>query len=160
MHNSEWGPYLWLILHLCAERCGRQTLPMLHIDEVRAWVALLKITEAILPCPLCQNHYRAWLKANPIAVFLTIRSPAAFAEAAQLWVWRLHNSINRDRGVEEMTAEDAKALYSSKTSADMQQALDRLLNVLAEAKLQRLIDGIYTREWRGKLSLLRRLLGV
>jgi len=132
---------------------------MLHMDEIRAWIALLKITEAILPCPLCQNHYRAWLKANPTAAFLTIRSPAAFAEAAQEWLWRLHNSINRDRGLSEMTAEDAKTLYASKTSADMQQALDRLLNVLAEAKLQRLIDGIYTREWRGKLVNLRRLLG-
>ena len=132
---------------------------MLHIDEVRAWVALLKITEAILPCPMCQNHYRAWLKANPIAVFLTIRSPAAFAEAAQEWLWRLHNSINRDRGLSEMTEEDAKALYASKTSGEMQQALDRLLNVLAEAKLQRLIDGVYTREWRAKLAHLRRLLG-
>lgn len=133
---------------------------MLHIDELRAWVALLKITEAILPCPMCQNHYRAWLKANPIAAFLSIRSPAAFAEAAQLWLWRLHNSINRDRGLGEMTAEEAKELYASKTSGDMQQALDKLLNVLAEAKLQRLIDGIFTREWRGKLANLRRLLGI
>jgi hypothetical protein len=130
------------------------------MDEVRAWVALLKITEAILPCPMCQNHYRAWLKANPIAAFLTIRSPTAFAEAAQNWLWRLHNTINRDRGLSEMTAEDAKALYASKTSGDMQQALDRLLSVLAEAKLQRLIDGIFTREWRGKLALLRRFVGV
>jgi hypothetical protein len=57
-----------------------------------------------------------------------------------------------------MTAEEAKELYASKTSGDMQQALDKLLNVLAEAKLQRLIDGIFTREWRGKLANLRRLL--
>ena len=133
---------------------------MLHIDEVRAWVAVLKITEAILPCPMCQNHYRAWLKANPIAAFLAIRSPSAFAEAAQAWLWRLHNSINRDRNVGEMTEEDAKALYASKTTKDIQQALDRLLNVLAEAKLQRLIDGVYTREWRAKLAHLRRLVGV
>jgi hypothetical protein len=133
---------------------------MLHIDEVRAWVAVLKITEAILPCPMCQNHYRAWLKANPIVAFLAIRSPSAFAEAAQAWLWRLHNSINRDRNVGEMTEEDAKALYASKTTKDIQQALDRLLNVLAEAKLQRLIDGVYTREWRAKLAHLRRLVGV
>ena len=131
---------------------------MLHTDELRAWVALLKITEAILPCPMCQNHYRAWLKANPITAFLGIRSPAAFAEAAQEWLWRLHNSINKERGLGEMTAEDAKALYSTKTSTDMQQALERLMHVLDQAKLQRLIDGIYALEWRGKLRNMRRLL--
>jgi hypothetical protein len=132
---------------------------MLHIDEMRAWIALLKITEAILPCPMCQNHYRAWLKANPVAMFLSLRSPAAFGEAAQEWLWRLHNSINKERGLGEMTAEDAKALYSTKTSADMQQALERLMHVLDQAKLQRLIDGIYTLEWRGKLRNIRRLSG-
>jgi hypothetical protein len=128
------------------------------MDEVRAWVALLKITEAILPCPMCQNHYRAWLKANPVAAFLNIRSPAAFAEAAQEWLWRLHNTINKDRGLGEMTAEDAKALYATKTSSDMQQALERLMHVLDQAKLQRLIDGVYALEWRGKLRNMRRLL--
>jgi hypothetical protein len=132
---------------------------MLHIDEMRAWVALLKITEAILPCPMCQNHYRAWLKANPVAAFLSLRSPAAFAEAAQEWLWRLHNTINKERGLGEMTLEDAKALYSAKTSGDMQQALERLMHVLDQAKLQRLIDGIYALEWRGKLRNMRRLLG-
>jgi len=131
---------------------------MLHMDELRAWIALLKITEAILPCPMCQNHYRAWLKANPIAGFLSIRSPAAFAEAAQEWVWRLHNSINRERGLDEMSLEDAKALYATKTSTDMQQALERLMDVLNRAKLLRLIDGIYALEWRGKLRNMRRLL--
>ena len=132
---------------------------MLHMDELRAWITLLKITEAILPCPMCQNHYRAWLKGNPVSAFLSLRSPAAFAEAAQEWLWRLHNSINKERGLGEMSLEDAKALYATKTSGDMQQALERLMHVLDQAKLQRLIDGAYALEWRGKLRNMRRLLG-
>jgi len=128
------------------------------MDEIRAWIAVLQMTEAILPCPMCQNHYKAWLKANPLKLFHDLRNPAAFREAAQSWLWRLHNTINKERSVAEFSLEDTKALYSDKKS--VQQPLDKLLEVLEKAKLQRLIDGIFAREWKGKLNHLRRFIGV
>lgn len=159
VQNSEWGPPLWDILHTCASRCGRQTVTLLHKDEVRAWGALLQLTEAILPCPMCQNHYRAWLKANPVKQFLDL-SPTAFHEAAQTWLWRLHNSINVQRSVGELSLSEAKAIYAEKRTADLEKSLKKLLQVLDEAKLQRLIDGIFARDWKGKLSKLRALIGI
>jgi hypothetical protein len=128
------------------------------MDEVRAWINMLKLVEAILPCPLCQKHYRDWRKANPLKEFLQT-NPALFHEDAQQWVWRLHDSINEQRGTARMSFEEAQAIYSGKTTADIQQALEKLLEVLERAKLQRLIDPIHTREWRAKLAFLRRILG-
>ena len=133
---------------------------MLHMDEVRALVHFLQITEAILPCPMCQNHYRQWIKENPLRHFLDIKNPVRFYEVARTWLWRLHDSINQERGAEQMSFDEAAALYGTKTTEDLQQALEKLLEVLDRAKLQRLIDGAYIREWKAKLFALRRLIRV
>lgn len=123
-------------------------------------VSFLQMTEAILPCPLCQNHYRQWIKENPLRHFLDIKNPVRFYDVVRTWLWRLHDSINHQRGVEQMSFDDAVALYATKTTDDLQQALVKLLEVLDRAKLQRLIDGAHIRDWRTKLSNLRRLIRI
>ena len=160
VQNSEWGPPLWQILHLVAERCGTQPTQMLHMDEVRAFIALLEIVEAILPCPLCQKHYREWRKEHPLRRFLEERNGSAFQLAARTWLWRLHDRVNAQRNVERMGLDEAVEKYSKMGSSDLQQALERLLEVLERAKLQRLIDGTYVREWRKRLVMLRTFLRV
>jgi len=154
VQNSEWGPHLWTILHGCAERCGRQPTALLHVDEQRAWIQMLELVEAILPCPLCQKHYQTWKKAHPLKGFLQAKTGVEFQEAARHWVWALHDAVNEQRGVARPTLEDVKQ------PQDLQQALEELLKVLDRAKLQRLIDGVYVREWRQRLSLLRKFLRV
>lgn len=121
---------------------------------------MLQLVEAILPCPLCQKHYRAWRKDRPLQGFLDIKDGVEFYEAARQWVWALHDKINEQRGAARPSLEEAKALFSAMGTADLQQALQKLLEVLDIAKLQRLIDGAYVREWRSRLSLLRKLLMV
>ena len=160
VQNAEWGPHLWTILHICAEKCGKQPTPLLHLDEIRAWIHLLKLTEAILPCPLCLKHYREWLKANPLPAFLEMRSGTAFQEGAREWVWKLHNRVNEQRGVEIMSLEAATELYREKGTRDLHQALEKLMEVLNRAKLQRQIDGAYVRDWSQRLATLRRFIRV
>ena len=160
VQNAEWGPHLWSIIHICADRCGKQTSALLHMDEVRMWIHFLQLVEAILPCALCQKHYRAWRKAHPLQKFLDMRNPMAFREAAQEWAWHLHDTVNEQRSVERMPLDAAKELYKTKTTADLQQSIDKLMEVLERAKLQRLVDGAHIREWRAKLSLLRRFINI
>ena len=121
---------------------------------------MLQLVEAILPCPLCQKHYRAWRRARPLQEFLDIKDSVGFYEAAHQWVWALHDRVNEERGVARPSLEDAKARFSAMGTGDLQQALEKLLEVLDAAKLQRLIDGSYVREWRGRLSLLRTFLRI
>jgi hypothetical protein len=130
---------------------------MLHTDEINAWIQMLERVEAILPCPLCQKHYKEWKQANPLSVFLTKKSGRDFHDAAVGWLWRLHNSINVQRDVPTISLEDAETKYGKQ---DLQQALEKLLEVLEQAKLQRQIDGMYTHEWRKKLAFLRKILMV
>lgn len=155
VNNSEWGPHLWRILHITAEKCGTQPSYMLHMDEIRAWIALLELVEAILPCALCQKHYREWRKANPLRRLLDERSGTSFQHAARTWLWRLHDAVNAQRGVTQISLDEAVEIYSKMGATELQQALEKLLEVLERAKLQRLIDGSYIREWRKRLTTLR-----
>lgn len=160
VQNSEWGPPLWQILHICAEKSGKQFTNQLHIDETRAWIQLLKLTEGILPCPLCQKHYKAWCMKHPPTRFLDIRSPVAFNEALRKWLWELHDTVNRQREHIGPTFEEATALYADKRTSELQQALERLLEVLQRATLERRIDGAFVREWKLRLSFLRKFLFI
>jgi hypothetical protein len=160
VQNAEWGPHLWRILHICAEKCGKQPTPLLHLDEIRAWIHLLKLTEAILPCPLCLKHYREWLKAQPLPAFLEMRSGTAFQEAAREWVWKLHNRVNEQRSVGVMPIEEVIELYREGGARDLNQSLQKLMEVLDRAKLQRQIDGAFLRDWSQRLSTLRKFIRV
>jgi hypothetical protein len=84
----------------------------------------------------------------------------AFRDTAQEWAWHLHDTVNEQRSVERMPLDAAKELYRTKTTADLQQSIDKLMEVLERAKLQRLVDGAHIREWRAKLSHLRRFVNV
>ena len=68
--------------------------------------------------------------------------------------------MNAQRGVARLSTDEAVELYSTLGSSDLQQALEKLLEVLERAKLQRLIDGAYIREWRKRLATLRVLIRV
>jgi hypothetical protein len=130
------------------------------MDEIRAWIHLLRLTEAILPCPLCQKHYREWLKVHPLPAFLDMKSTAAFQEGAREWVWKLHNRVNEQRGVAEMPLEEAIELYRERGTRDLQQSLEKLMEVLNRAKLQRQVDGALVRDWNQRLGLFRRFVRV
>ncbi|NBO70522.1 MAG: hypothetical protein EBU66_05535 [Bacteroidetes bacterium] len=160
VHTREWGPHLWRMLHICAERCGKQPTQMLHMDEVSAFANVLKLVEAILPCPLCQKHYREWRMKHPLKRIMDKRNPTEFHESVKFWLWNLHDTINADRGVDRIPIVDALAPYTEMNTKHFQEAFDNLLEVLDRAKLQRLIDGIHLREWLAKLALLRRMLKV
>lgn len=160
VQNSEWGPHLWEILHICAEKSGKQSTHILHMDEVRLWISFLKMTEAILPCPLCQKHYRKWLEEHSVTRFLDTSNPETFSNLIRKWLWSLHNAVNEQRQITALSFDEAMSLYKTKGAKDIQQALEKLLNVLNEAKLKRLIDGAFLREWKQILSRLRRFITV
>ena len=97
---------------------------------------------------------------HPPTRFLDIRSPAAFNEALRKWLWELHDTVNTQREVVGPTFEELNALYADKRTSELQQALERLLEVLQRATLERRIDGALVREWKRRLSFLRAFLFI
>ena len=157
VQNAEWGPPLWRILHTLAERLGQQTHPILIQDEARLWGQLLLQTNTILPCKLCQMHYREWRARHSLE---GIRG-SYLRDESRRWLWALHENVNEERGVKSgIDLSGVEALYGVRTTSDLQADLEALLGVLQRATQAGLLDGTPLRVWKSTLSLLRRTIGI
>ena len=157
----EWGPHMWAILHVCAEHTGAYTTEIMMMDQIRAFISLLRHTEDILPCAMCKNHYRAWRLAHPLEKFLQYRG-APLKEAIRGWLWELHDSVNMRRELPEElrpTLEAVPPMYESKTSQDLQEHVTTLSKVLQTAILYRQVDPVSVANWKRSLGVLRRFIG-
>lgn len=150
VQNSEWGPHLWSILHQLASRVGRQPTAMLAADEQRIWGQFIRMTEGIMPCQMCRGHYREWLKRNGAGFAPTVED-----------LWSLHEAVNERRGVESgVFLSDMENMYRVRGTRELQETIETLLKILRQATYERQVDGVVIHEWRAKLAVLRRVLGI
>jgi hypothetical protein len=87
------------------------------------------------------------------------------ADASREWLWTLHEAVNEQRGV----ASEGRVPFAQlgdvygaakRGRQEIQQDMELLLKVLGQAALERLVNGQMVREWRQKVVLLRRIMGV
>jgi hypothetical protein len=100
--TAEWGPALWGILHMLAEKSGRGSgivrymgrgpLQLCHAEQRRIWAALFVSLRTSLPCPLCKQHYVEYIRLNPPDAFLRIPGPD-WAVGLRQWIWAFHNAV-------------------------------------------------------------------
>jgi hypothetical protein len=79
--------------------------------------------------------------------------------AIRLWLWRLHENINKRR--EEpvhYTFEDLEK-YREVSAADLNQTYKTLVQILAKAVLHRQVNPTVVVDWKRAVGLLRRLIG-
>jgi hypothetical protein len=154
---QEWGPPLWRILHTLAERLGNHSQPILATDEARAWVMLLRTTEDMMPCAVCRGHYRTWRRDHPIEAMVSQKGEDLRA-AARHWVWELHEAVNlRNEKPPGPTEVEVEEMYRGRGRQDLQEDIETLVEILRKAMQIGLTTGAAVRDWRGKLSLLRKL---
>ena len=97
--NKEWGPPLWKVLHGLAENLGKSIPSLMATDEAREIYFVLKFVDTIMPCALCQAHYKAWKKERSIEGFQTLRGED-LQEAVKKWLYDLHENVNTTHVVE------------------------------------------------------------
>jgi len=154
---SEWGPHLWKVLHGYAEHAGNSVTP---VDEIRAWIHVLRLTEGALPCAMCRAHYRTWRTNNPLEDFLSDRGEV-FREKLRHWLWAIHDSVNGSRNLEpdqRPSYEDIATLYRDIPQQELYQSFTTLVKILEKAILHRQVNPVYVADWRRALLLLRKLL--
>jgi hypothetical protein len=162
VQNAQWGPPLWRILHGLAERLGRQTAAILVADETRAWTQFLRATEAAMPCAMCRGHYREWRKQRPFEQIAAAASLGGeeYRNTARRWLWELHEAVNDRREVGAESRVDWLSLEETYRKQGIQENVEILLRLLQQAALEGQIDGAAVREWRGRLAMVRRLVGA
>lgn len=151
--NADWGPPMWKLLHSMAERAGSSVL---QVDEVRAWIQVLRLTEAVLPCAMCRAHYKEWRTRRPLDALLPYRAEM-FKERVREWLWELHESVNASRGLESFPIERLE-IYRGVDTQELNQNFAVLVKIFEAAILYRQVNPTYVAEWRRAVILLRKLL--
>jgi hypothetical protein len=90
--NEVWGPIMWNLLHGIAEHAGKG---MNQGEESQSLIQLLKLTEKIIPCPTCKEHYKNWLSYHPPDM-LKKMAYENYNKWTRNFFWALHNEVNRD----------------------------------------------------------------
>lgn len=83
-HPTFWGPLVWNLLHLLASQFKSTA-----IEDRQDWVEVLNHLPGILPCKECREHFRTYLKENPIDI-----NTVANAYSLSLYLWKAHEHVN------------------------------------------------------------------
>ena len=89
--NEDWGPYVWKILHILAERTGKQRNVLVQNDEMRIWKRFVQALPNALPCQKCRdnlNKYLAVTSFSPPATYV------GWDLYVKTWFFTLHNYEN------------------------------------------------------------------
>ena len=103
MPPEVWGPFFWHTIHIVA--LGYPKAPT--YSDKKAAKEFYESLTALIPCPICKEHYVAHLKEKPITPFLDTRQDLF------LWTIDLHNRVNKTLGKAEFKAEDSIAYYKN-----------------------------------------------
>ena len=94
MPPDVWGPIFWNAMHIVS-----LAYPANPTEEEKAGTrAFFESLTTVLPCPICREHYKEKIVASP---------PAVNSKGELIvWVWEIHNEVNKMLQKPEMSMED------------------------------------------------------
>ena len=93
MDTTIWGPKLWFFLHTMSFEYPDNP----NKEIIDAHKEFLNSLSVVLPCKLCRNHYKIFLKNNPLDEGLKNK------ESLINWVLECHNNVNKLNNKPEWT---------------------------------------------------------
>ena len=106
MSPNVWGPFLWTTMHIVS--LGYPATP--SQEEKDNAVRFYESLKTMIPCPICQEHYKQILEELPIAAAVKSR------DTLINWVFAVHNKVNVQLGKPEKSFDqyvaDMRALSS------------------------------------------------
>jgi len=103
---KEWGTVLWNVVHTICEHLGTNTNITIQQDEIRYFKAFQNKLFYILPCKICRNHYKEYLKNIKNVKYTELKS------YAREYFFELHNKIRSSKGEELFKKEDLEVRYN------------------------------------------------
>jgi Erv1 / Alr family len=108
-----WGPVMWAVLHIFAERIGKSGVPSVDTDQARDFTFLINLLPAIIPCRECQAHSRTYLATHPFQIQSLLGN--ALSIHVRTWFLTFHNTVRESKGqsIDITTLEQLATLYSA-----------------------------------------------
>ena len=154
--RETWGPHLWKILHIFADRSGQFSNKILEDDEGHAWINVLKTLENIMPCALCVTHYKAFLKKHNINSLLAYKGLARKRWLTEFW-FNLHNEVNLRSNKSVFLKDDLNIYEDSSCFID---AIELIKSVVARGIEQGVLQLIVSKHALSRIEILRRIYGI
>lgn len=148
--NEEWGPLLWKVLHIVAEKAGRQTNAITRGDEQLAWPLFVKELTMIIPCPYCKDHLQEYIKQHPFDL------PSDYFEWKQyipLYFYNLHESVNQRLGKPSFPFDSLSSTY--KDISSLKNTLMTLDTIVMKAIKMGGVSLFSWRAWLKQLNMLK-----
>jgi hypothetical protein len=107
---DTWGPALWAILHILAERIGKSGM---DVDQSRDFYTLITLLPSILPCTTCQSHMKMYLAQNPFVITGLVGTQLHIY--SRTWLLNFHNAVRASKGqtIDITTLDQLTALYGT-----------------------------------------------
>ena len=148
--NEEWGPLLWTLLHILAEKAGRQENIITRGDESRAWPLFLKTLPSALPCPFCRDHLQDYLQKNPFSLPMDYNEWKVYIP---MYFYQVHESVNKRLGKPSFSFSDLSKTYSD--VGQLKSVMDRLEKLVAKAIQMGGLSLFHWRAWLKHYTMLR-----
>ncbi len=153
-----WGPPLWTILHVAAERVGQNPIIPLRADEIRELEMLIKSLPQTLPCAICQTHAGQYLTTHRFN--WTGKSGLDARNTITRYLYDFHDHVNRSKAVPTVSPpyEEIQARYSGIGSVAEQTNI--VNKEIMRAINFNIVKHDAAQKFRRHLSLLRGFIGI
>jgi hypothetical protein len=126
---SVWGPLFWHTIHITA--IGYPKNP--SYGHKKAAKEFFESLTMLIPCPICREHYSAFLQKMPIAPHLDRRDDLF------RWTVNLHNDVNERLEKPRVTESESLNFYRRIGARDKSPMIDQA--VLDEMDYRSMLKG-------------------
>ena len=107
---KKWGPHVWYILDLMVVRLDPD-------DQVLTNHIMMQIVSLMetIPCDKCRDHYKAYMRNNPIEKSLTNRMELA------RWLYALKSEINKRENKKNISFQNYLRNLKTSFNCDIEQ---------------------------------------
>lgn len=113
---KEWGPTLWKIIHIVSEQLGKNTNIIMQKDEMTYYKAFQRKIYYILPCKICREHYKEYMKNIKDIEY------SDFKKDSKTFYLNLHNELNLRNSTNQFRFEELDT-YKEYTKDDLNKIL-------------------------------------
>ena len=155
---TQWGPIMWKLLHIIAEKIGQSGNMITDMDQANYVKALITSLPSILPCQECQSHAETYLATNPFPV-LTNMNGLAMSNIVRIWLFTFHNHVRTMNEQEPLaTPEECHTLYAYQILSHADYTT--LMECMIAATRQQWVRLDQWKKWYSVMERLRLLTGT
>lgn len=155
---TQWGPIMWRLLHITAEKIGQSGSKITDMDQANYVKTLINMLPSILPCADCQAHAEAYISVNPFPVLKDVYG-SEMRHAVRLWLFLFHNHVRTMKGQELLgSVNECVILYASAFLSRADYTI--LIDCIAAATRQLWVRLDQWKKWYSMLERLRLLTGT